>query len=174
MKKPPPGPPGPPPATSSETGSSEMEYELDRLLMDVGALVRDQGCQQCTTEALLLLAEVARREIILAVEHAQRQGLYAGRSTVTDRDAGKALIERLEQFAPPDNVIFQQTSQTMAGDLNSFPLGAFPTDFVGLPLPPEAKTALAANWKFADPPPTTTVDEEDEFESEREHEMGDS
>eukprot|EP01056_Protomagalhaensia_sp_Gyna25_P003183 Protomagalhaensia_sp_Gyna_25__3182@NODE_2904_length_826_cov_28_207116_g2426_i0_p1_GENE_NODE_2904_length_826_cov_28_207116_g2426_i0NODE_2904_length_826_cov_28_207116_g2426_i0_p1_ORF_typecomplete_len168_score30_36TFIID31kDa/PF02291_15/1_1e08Bromo_TP/PF07524_13/0_073_NODE_2904_length_826_cov_28_207116_g2426_i031534 len=162
-----------PPATNTEPGSVEMEYELDRLLMDVGALVRDQGCQQCTTEALLLLAEVARREIVLAVEHAQRQGLYAGRTTVTDRDAGKALIERLEQFAPPDNVIFQQTAQTMAGDLNSFPLGAFPSDFVGLPLPPEAKTALAANWKFVDPPPPA-IPADEEFENEGEHEMGDS
>eukprot|EP01055_Gregarina_sp_Pseudo9_P001071 Gregarina_sp_Pseudo_9__1070@NODE_1696_length_1389_cov_8_075556_g1572_i0_p2_GENE_NODE_1696_length_1389_cov_8_075556_g1572_i0NODE_1696_length_1389_cov_8_075556_g1572_i0_p2_ORF_typecomplete_len169_score24_57TFIID31kDa/PF02291_15/2_4e07Bromo_TP/PF07524_13/0_029_NODE_1696_length_1389_cov_8_075556_g1572_i08411347 len=132
--------------------NDDMEYELDRLLMDVGSLVRDQGCHQCTTEALLLLAEVARREIILAIEHAQRQGLYAGRTIVTDRDAGKALIERLEEFAPPDNVTFQQTEQALAKDINGFPLGNFPTDFTGLPLPPEAKSALAANWHFTDVP----------------------
>eukprot|EP01053_Blabericola_migrator_P010235 Blabericola_migrator_1__10234@NODE_5727_length_689_cov_206_168810_g3747_i0_p1_GENE_NODE_5727_length_689_cov_206_168810_g3747_i0NODE_5727_length_689_cov_206_168810_g3747_i0_p1_ORF_typecomplete_len119_score19_34TFIID31kDa/PF02291_15/4e05_NODE_5727_length_689_cov_206_168810_g3747_i082438 len=103
-------------------------------------------------------------EIILAVEHAQRQGLYAGRTNVTERDAGKALIERLEQFAPPDNVAFQQTEQALAKDINGFPLGSFPPDFIGLPLPPEAKSALAANWHLSDPRSNSAAPRENTFD----------
>lgn len=85
-------------------------------------------------------------EALNVIGLAHRQAMFAGRSVVTERDACKALMETLEDFAPTDGLSFHQTEVALAKDINTFALGSFPSNFVGLPLPPDA--TFSANWRF--------------------------